>query len=225
MKIEQLMTRLDASWPFGSTEAMHTASHDYRAVLAKFEGSRLFAAWDATISEWKRATRPLPADILAQVMASQPRHGDGRKLDWGAVKGRQKQLIEAWWIDFSADVEAFMTGFESSEDRSTARAKVADLVTNLAWIEAQRQINLGLSPQSITLATEDWNRIAGQISSQRGWFPKRLADLDRPTPRYVREHYRAPAAEISHATACAANETLPDGRPEPPPAEMLEAFA
>lgn len=192
MNIAQLIDRIDALFPFGGAESLTAAAADYGSTLRRYEGALLHKAWDATIGDWRKGFRPLPADIAANV-PQPPKPGEHAAVKWGDVHGRQRALIDDWWMMNTTEAEAFIATFEHDDrdaifgplgpdnwrdhmnagatDRICARGKLADEVARRCWREAIFQIR-GRPPRAVEIEREDYDRIRGQVETQRQRYPK-----------------------------------------------------
>lgn len=186
MNIPQMMQRLDASFPFGSPEAIRAATADYRTALEHCEGNRLQTAWETTIAQWRRGQRPLPADILANA-PREPRAGVNWKqiaAEAGPIEGA---IVEQWWMDNASWVGEFLVEFAHDDreerlgpmtsrnwkehlalgatDRIVARGHLADMVRERAKTEAHRRAQ-GLPAHDVEITEGDVKRIRGRMESQ-----------------------------------------------------------
>jgi hypothetical protein len=207
MNISQLVTRINAQWPFPNSSALDIAYEDYRSTLGLHQGPRLHAAWDATVAVWRSANRPLPADIAAHLPTG-PVKSTGPKVDWDEVRRIQHAMCTDWWRDHQDEIGEFLQQFAHDDRAERLLAEVgpprpttAERRGNLeAWMgiggtdrDAARanladlikrrawleaqRRHLALPMQGLEVKGEDYERICGQVRSQTGTYPKRLRDL------------------------------------------------
>lgn len=159
LSIRELMERLHAIFPWPSPEALVISTQDYRAVLARYAGEPLAAAWIACIADWRFPKRPLPADILAKV-ERRVRGGENLQLILGAAKAISADLIAAWWRDNGDLVEEWTTDLGCLEcNREAFRWRVESMVGKRAWTAAQLQARG--KPARIILSRGDINKAFG----------------------------------------------------------------
>lgn len=83
MTIRELIAAMKALWParFEDDPKAAILTSTYDAVLGKLEGPRLHAAWLALMRTWRKASPPLPADILEAATKPPQSHGERTQLD------------------------------------------------------------------------------------------------------------------------------------------------